>query len=104
MATKKLQQEEANRATAAVTVTDDYAVIVADKEGLLEFFKNGDNLENLYTVIEKKAKGLVADVTTKEGRSQIKSQNSRPCLSSSTQTVRTYEKSLKRSRKKSAAP
>ena len=73
MATKKLQQEEANRATAAVTVTDDYAVIVADKEGLLEFFKNGDNLENLYTVIEKKAKGLVADVTTKEGRSQIKS-------------------------------
>lgn len=73
MATKKVQQEEANKASAAVTVTDDYAVVVADKEGLLEFFKNGNNLENLYTVIEKKAKGLVADATTKEGRSQIKS-------------------------------
>ena len=73
MATKKVQQEEANKTTAAVTVTDDYALVVADKEGLLEFFKNGNNLENLYTVIEKKAKGLVADVTTNEGRSQIKS-------------------------------
>lgn len=72
MATKKVQQEEANMATAALTVTDDYAVVVADKEGLLEFFKNGNNLENLYTVIEKKAKGLVADTSTKEGRSQIK--------------------------------
>ena len=57
----------------AVTVTDDYAVVVADKEGLLEFFKNGNILENLYTGIEKKALGLVADVSTKEGRSQIKS-------------------------------
>lgn len=73
MATKKVQQEEANKTTAAVTVTDDYAVVVADKEGLLEFFSNGNNLENLYTVIEKKAKGLVADITTKEGRSQVKS-------------------------------
>ena len=72
MATKKEQLEEANKTTAAVTVTDDYAVVVADKEGLLEFFKNGNNLENLYTVIEKKAKGLVADTSTKEGRSQIK--------------------------------
>lgn len=68
-----MEMEQANKTAAAVTVTDDYAVIVSDKEGLLEFFKNGNNLENLYTVIEKKAKGLVADVTTKEGRSQIKS-------------------------------
>lgn len=72
MATKKEQLEEANKTTAAVTVTDDYAVVVADNEGLLEFFKNGKNLENLYTIIEKKAKGLVADTSTKEGRSQIK--------------------------------
>ena len=72
MEPKKEQLEEANKTTAAVTVTDDYAVVVADNEGLLEFFKNGKNLENLYTIIEKKAKGLVADTSTKEGRSQIK--------------------------------
>lgn len=56
----------------AVTVTDDYAVIVADKEGLRAFFAEGANLETLYSAVEKKALGLVADVATKEGRSQIK--------------------------------
>lgn len=56
----------------AVTVTDDYAVIVADKEGLQAFFAEGANLETLYGAVEKKALGLVADVSTKEGRSQIK--------------------------------
>lgn len=56
----------------AVTVTDDYAVVVANKEGLQSFFKDGANLEQLYGIIEKKALGLVADVTTKEGISQIK--------------------------------
>ena len=68
-----MEQEKANKTTAAVTVTDDYAVVVADKEGLQSFFKDGANLESLYGVIEKKALGLVADVATKEGASQIKS-------------------------------
>lgn len=57
----------------AVTVTDDYAVVVADKEGLQAFFAEQKNLETLYAAVEKKALGLVADVSTKEGRSQIKS-------------------------------
>lgn len=57
----------------AVTVTDDYAVVVADKEGLQAFFTEQKNLETLYAAVEKKALGLVADVSTKEGRSQIKS-------------------------------
>lgn len=56
----------------AVTVTDDYAVVVADKEGLQAFFAEQKNLETLYAAVEKKALGLVADVSTKEGRSQIK--------------------------------
>lgn len=56
----------------AVTVTDDYAVVVADKEGLQEFFAEQKNLETLYAAVEKKALGLVADTSTKEGRSQIK--------------------------------
>ena len=68
-----MEMEQANKTTAAVTVTDDYAVIVSDKEGLQSFFKDGANLESLYGAIEKKALGLVADVATKEGISQIKS-------------------------------
>lgn len=68
-----MEMEQANKNTAAVTVTDDYAVIVSDKEGLQSFFKDGANLESLYGIIEKKALGLVADVATKEGISQIKS-------------------------------
>lgn len=65
-------EKEQAKKTAAVTVTDDYAVIVSDKEGLQSFFKDGANLESLYGAIEKKALGLVADVATKEGISQIK--------------------------------
>jgi len=60
------------KTNGAVTVTDDYAVVVADTGALQEFFREGSNLDALYGVIEKKAKGLVADFTTKEGRSQIK--------------------------------
>lgn len=60
------------KTNGAVTVTDDYAVVVADTSALQEFFKEGSNLDALYGVIEKKAKGLVADTSTMEGRSQIK--------------------------------
>ena len=60
------------KTNGAVTVTDDYAVVVADTGALQEFFKEWNNLDALYGVIEKKAKGLVADTSTKEGRSQIK--------------------------------
>ena len=60
------------KTNGAVTVTDDYAVVVADTGALQEFFKEGSNLDALYGVIEKKAKGLVADTSTMEGRSQIK--------------------------------
>ena len=60
------------KTNGAVTVTDDYAVVVVDTGALQEFFKEGNNLDALYGVIEKKAKGLVADTSTKEGRSQIK--------------------------------
>ena len=61
------------KTNGAVTVTDDYAVVVANKEGLQAFFAEQKNLETLYAAVEKKALGLVADVSTKEGRSQIKS-------------------------------
>lgn len=64
--------QEKNTASA-LTVTDEYAVVVADKQGLQAFFTDGANLVTLYGAIEKKALGLVADVNTKEGRSQIKS-------------------------------
>ena len=57
----------------AVAVLDDYSVIVVDQERLQAFFADGRNLDDAYGRIEKMAKGLVADVTTKEGVSQIKS-------------------------------
>ena len=60
------------KTNGAVTVTNDYAVVVADKEGLQAFFAGQKNLETLYAAVEKKALGLVADTSTKEGRSQIK--------------------------------
>lgn len=56
----------------ALVVLDDYSVIVADPDRLLEIFKDGKKLDAIYTRIEKMALGLVADVTTKEGVSQIK--------------------------------
>jgi chromosome segregation ATPase len=57
----------------ALAVLDDYSVIVVDQERLQAFFLDGKNLDGVYGHIEKMAKGLVADVATKEGVSQIKS-------------------------------
>ena len=65
--------EQATETTTAVNVLDDYSVIVVDQERLQAFFSDGKNLDEAYARIEKMAKGLVADVTTKEGVSQIKS-------------------------------
>ena len=65
--------EQAKETTTAVSVLDDYSVIVVDQERLQAFFSDGKNLDEVYGHIEKLAKGLVADVTTKEGVSQIKS-------------------------------
>lgn len=65
--------EQAKETTTAVSVLDDYSVIVVDQERLQAFFSDGKNLDGLYEGIEKMAKGLVADVSTKEGVSQIKS-------------------------------
>ena len=65
--------EQAKESTTAVSVLDDYSVIVVDQERLQAFFSDGKNLDDAYGRIEKLAKGLVADVTTKEGVSQIKS-------------------------------
>lgn len=59
--------------TKTITILEDYSVVCADKTHLLEFFKSPENLDELYGVIEAKAKGLVADVSTKEGIAQIKS-------------------------------
>ena len=56
-----------------IKIEEDYSVTVTHKENLLSFFKDGTNLDGLYNVVESKARALVADVTTKEGVSQIKS-------------------------------
>lgn len=56
-----------------IKIEEDYSVTVTHKENLLSFFKDGTNLDGLYNVVETKARALVADVTTKEGVSQIKS-------------------------------
>lgn len=56
-----------------IKIEEDYSVTVTHKENLLSFFKDGANLDGLYNVVETKARALVADVTTKEGVSQIKS-------------------------------
>jgi chromosome segregation ATPase len=56
-----------------IKIEEDYSVTVTHKENLLSFFRNGANLDGLYNVVETKARALVADVTTKEGVSQIKS-------------------------------
>ena len=66
-------EQEAKENTTAVSVLDDYSVIVVDQERLQAFFADGKNLDEAYGRIEKMAKGLVADVATKEGVSQIKS-------------------------------
>lgn len=59
--------------TEPIKIEEDYSVTVTHKENLLSFFRNGANLDGLYNVVETKARALVADVTTKEGKSQIKS-------------------------------
>ena len=56
-----------------IKIEEDYSVTVTHKENLLSFFKDGANLDGLYNVVGTKARALVADVTTKEGVSQIKS-------------------------------
>jgi chromosome segregation ATPase len=66
-------EQETKENTTAVSVLDDYSVIVVDQERLQAFFSDGKNLDEVYGHIEKMAKGLVADITTKEGVSQIKS-------------------------------
>ena len=57
----------------SIKIEEDYSVTVTHKENLLSFFRNGENLDGLYNVVKTKARALVADVTTKEGVSQIKS-------------------------------
>lgn len=64
--------EQAKETTTAVSVLDDYSVIVVDQERLQAFFSDGKNLDEVYGHVERMAKGLVADPTTKEGASQIK--------------------------------
>ena len=66
-------EQEDKEPTTAVSVLDDYSVIVVDQERLQAFFSDGKNLDEVYGRIEKLAKGLVADVSTKEGVSQTKS-------------------------------
>lgn len=61
------------KTTEPIKIEEDYSVTVTHKENLLSFFKDGANLDGLYNVVETKARALVADVTTKEGVSQIKS-------------------------------
>ena len=69
-----MQQEQATEtAQGAVVVLEDYSVILANREKLQEFFTDGKNLDGLYSRIEKMAKGLVADTSTKDGIAQIKS-------------------------------
>ena len=65
--------EQEKETTTAVSVLEDYSVVVVDQERLQAFFSDGKNLDGVYGRIEKMAKGLVADVSTKEGVSQIKS-------------------------------
>lgn len=57
----------------SIKVEEDYSVTVVNKASLLNFFKDGSNLDGLYNVVQAKARALVADVTTADGVSQIKS-------------------------------
>lgn len=56
-----------------VTVLDDYSVVVSNNDALQAFYTDPSNLDRLYDIIDNKARALVADPTTKEGASQIKS-------------------------------
>ena len=64
------QNEEAT--TTIIEVGDDYSLTVADSGNLQQFFADGENLQKVADRIETLARGLVADVSTKEGISQIK--------------------------------
>ena len=55
-----------------VSVGDDYSVIVSDSGNLQQFFTDGENLQKVADRIESMARNLVADTSTKEGISQIK--------------------------------
>lgn len=55
-----------------VSVGDDYSVIVSDNGNLQQFFADGENLQKVADRIESMARNLVADTSTKEGVSQIK--------------------------------
>ena len=57
----------------SIKVEEDYSVTVVNKASLLNFFKDGANLDGLYNVVQAKALALVADVTTADGVSKIKS-------------------------------
>ena len=57
----------------SIKVEEDYSVTIVNKDSLLNFFKDGSNLDGLYNVVETKARALVADVTTADGVSKIKS-------------------------------
>lgn len=64
------QNEEAT--PTIIEVGDDYSLTVADSGNLQQFFADGENLQKVADRIESLARGLVADVSTKEGISQIK--------------------------------
>lgn len=57
----------------SIKVEEDYSVTVVNKASLLNFFRDGANLDGLYNVVQAKARALVADVTTADGVSKIKS-------------------------------
>lgn len=57
----------------SIKVEEDYSVTVVNKASLLSFFKEGANLDAIYNVVQAKARALVADVTTADGVSKIKS-------------------------------
>ena len=61
------------QAVPSIKVEEDYSVTVVNKASLLSFFKEGANLDGLYNVVQAKARALVADVTTADGVSKIKS-------------------------------
>lgn len=64
------QNEEAT--PTIIEVGDDYSLTVADSGNLQQFFADGENLQKVADRIETLARGLVADVSTKDGISQIK--------------------------------
>ena len=57
----------------SIKVEEDYSVTVVNKASLLSFFTEGANLDGLYNGVQALARALVADVTTADGVSKIKS-------------------------------